>query len=169
MNYLLAALFSLILIQLPTEINYLQKQKPQIKECTGNYIEVNYSLPSTEKRLFVKHCGKIVYKTYVAHGKNSGGLYAKNFSNKPGSLQSSLGNMKVGQPYYGKHGISYKLIGLNKGLNDNVFNRSIVIHSSYYIGYGKTGRSEGCLAIPIQDYKQLLKYIKPGMRVFAHR
>jgi len=32
-----------------------------------------------------------LYRTYVAHGKNSGDEYASSFSNEPESFKSSLG------------------------------------------------------------------------------
>ena len=53
----------------------------------------DFSQSSKRKRLYVidlNEC-KLLLNTYVAHGKNSGGEYAKKFSNKPESLQSSLG------------------------------------------------------------------------------
>jgi hypothetical protein len=76
--------------------------------------------------------------------------------------------MKVGEAYYGKHGLSYRLLGQEPGINDNVYKRAIVIHGADYIGYGKTGKSLGCLAIPTKDYKDFLKYVKPGMDVRVH-
>lgn len=132
------------------------------------YIDVNFSKPSSEKRLTVVENGDIIYRTWVSHGRESGELYAKSFSNVPNSNKSSLGKMRVGQKYYGKHGLSYRLIGLETGINDNVEQRAIVIHSADYIGYGKTGRSLGCLAIPTKDYADFLKYVKPGMEVRVH-
>ena len=51
------------------------------------------SQSSRRKRLYLidlNEC-KLLLNTYVAHGKNSGGEYARKFSNRPESLQSSLG------------------------------------------------------------------------------
>lgn len=133
------------------------------------YIDVDFSKPSSEKRLTVVENGAIVYSTWVSHGRESGQLYAVSFSNVPNSNKSSLGRMRVGTKYFGKHGLSYRLIGLEKGINDNVEKRAIVIHSADYIGYGKTGRSLGCLAIPTKDYQTFLKYVKPGVEVRVHK
>ena len=51
------------------------------------------SQSSRRKRLYLidlKEC-KLLLNTFVAHGKNSGGEYARKFSNRPESRQSSLG------------------------------------------------------------------------------
>jgi hypothetical protein len=67
---------------------------------------IDYSLPSAKKRLAVAdvRTGKVLFHTYVAHGKGSGVKYAIRFSNKPGTKTSSLGVYLTGHTYYGKHG-----------------------------------------------------------------
>lgn len=132
-----------------------------------HYIDVDFSKPSSEKRLTVVKNGAIVFSTWVSHGRESGELYAKSFSNTPNSHKSSLGRYRVAEKYYGKHGLSYRLIGLDN-TNSNAYDRAIVIHSADYIGYGKTGRSLGCPAIPTKDYQEFLKWVKPGIEVRMH-
>ncbi len=134
----------------------------------NRYLDVDFSLPSNEKRMCVKDGNTNLYCTWVAHGRNSGGLYADRFSNKNGSGESSLGKMRIGESYYGKHGLSYRLIGLETGVNNNVYSRDIVIHSADYIGYGHTGRSLGCLAVPTLDKSKLFSYLYTGMLVKTH-
>lgn len=48
----------------------------------------DFSQPSSKKRLYIfdTRNGRVVYNTYVAHGKNSGLVYAERFSNTPESL-----------------------------------------------------------------------------------
>src|SRR3990167_1196726 len=54
---------------------------------------IDYSKPSTEKRLWVFDMknNHTLFNTWVSHGKNSGDVSAKSFSNSPGSLKSSIG------------------------------------------------------------------------------
>lgn len=133
-----------------------------------NYIVVDFNQPSTVKRFKIYDSqGILIFQTFVAHGRGSGsGKYLDSVSNKPGSNQSSVGTYRIGESYRGRHGISYRLDGLSS-TNSNARRRAIVIHSADYIGYGKTGHSEGCFAIPTRDYKTVLKLIKPGMYLYA--
>src|SRR5690606_10028430 len=54
---------------------------------------IDFTLPSTEKRMVVLDMKnkKVLYHTIVSHGRNSGDKYARSFSNRHGSFQSSLG------------------------------------------------------------------------------
>lgn len=137
-------------------------------ESLQRHIDVDFSKPITEKRLCVKQGTEKLYCTWVSHGVNSGGTYATSFSNQPGSKKSSLGEMKLGERYYGSHGLSYRIIGLEPGKNNNVLDRDIVLHGSDYIGYGHTGKSWGCLSVPNRDKAQLFKYFYTGMKINVH-
>ncbi len=131
---------------------------------------IDYTLPSTQKRFFVLNLrsGKLIFREYVAHGRNSGENYATSFSNEIGSLKSCLGVFRTGDTYIGKHGYSLKLIGLEKGKNDNAQKRHIVIHGANYVSekfirlYGRLGRSWGCPALPVDKAKPIIDYIKGG-------
>ena len=128
---------------------------------------IDYSKPSTEKRFFVLDIEnkKLLYRCYVAHGKNSGNNYADSFSNESKSLKSSLGFFITGETYSGNNGYSLKLDGLEKYINDNARAREIVIHGAEYVSeefirkYGRLGRSWGCPALPADISKEIIDKI----------
>jgi hypothetical protein len=99
---------------------------------------------------------------------------AEKFSNTPLSNQSSLGFYKTAETYHGKHGLSLRLDGLEKGINDKARQRAIVIHSAKYAEesfiktYGRLGRSFGCPALPAGNYTEIIKLIKDGTLLFIY-
>lgn len=137
---------------------------------------IDFTLPSTEKRMWVIDLrkGEILHHSLVAHGKNSGELYAKNFSNKHNSYQSSLGFFRTGEIYTGKHGMSLKLHGLEPGINDQAEARAIVIHSAEYVDekyarkLGRLGRSWGCPAIPVENHEEVIRELAGGSCLFIY-
>lgn len=137
---------------------------------------VDYSLPSTQKRLYVLDMteGKILFHSLAAHGRNSGQLYASNFSNKPSSFKTSLGFFVTGSTYMGGNGYSLKLNGCEKGINDKALERAIVMHGADYVDdnfaaqNGYLGRSHGCPAVPQNISKKIIDVIKNGSCVFLY-
>jgi len=137
---------------------------------------VDYSKPSTDRRFFVIDIEKkqLLYKCLVAHGKNSGDLYAEKFSNSPETLKSSLGFFITGEIYYGRHGIALRLDGREKGINDNARMREIVIHGADYVSdefirkYGRAGLSWGCPALPVDVTKDIVSLICDGSCLFIY-
>ena len=95
---------------------------------------MDFSRPSTEERMYVLDLEnkEILFKSYVSHGKNTGDLYAENFSNVAESNKSSLGFYMTEAPYKGSNGYSLRLAGLEKGINDNAMKRNIVVHGADY-------------------------------------
>jgi hypothetical protein len=137
---------------------------------------IDYSKPSTEKRLWVfdlKH-GRTLFNTWVSHGKNSGDAVATSFSNSSGSLKSSIGVFLTDETYDGNNGYSLRLRGLERGVNDNAYNRSVVMHGANYVNadiikrHGRVGRSWGCPAVSKELSKPIIDTIKYNTLIFAY-
>jgi len=77
---------------------------------------IDFNLPSSEKRMYVLDMikKKVLFVSYVSHGRNSGENYATSFSNRNGSHQSSLGFYRTAGTYQGGNGYSLLLDGLEK-------------------------------------------------------
>jgi L,D-transpeptidase-like protein len=136
----------------------------------------DFSLSSRQKRLFIidlKNFG-LVLNTYVAHGRRSGGEFAKKFSNKTNSHQSSLGFYITKNTYYGENGLSLRLEGIERGFNDKALRRNIVVHGSEYASDNFLnanqflGRSHGCPAVPEEDIETVVSTIKEGSCFFIY-
>ena len=136
---------------------------------------IDMSLSANKNRFFLIDLNnkKIIHKSIVAHGKNSGGEYAKYFSNKVGSYKSSIGFYRTAETYNGKHGLSLRLDGLEY-CNNNARKRAIVIHAADYVSenfiknYGRLGRSLGCPSLPQKDYDKVVHKIKNGSLLFIY-
>jgi hypothetical protein len=135
----------------------------------------DFSQPSDKKRMYIIDVEnqKVLINTYVAHGKNSGFEKAERFSNRHESLQSSLGFYVTKGTYHGKHGLSLKLDGLERGFNDNAESRAVVIHGADYIGEHRLaspymGRSFGCPAVPQPLAPKVINIIKNGTTLFIY-
>jgi len=137
---------------------------------------VDFSLPSSQKRLFVVDVrnSKLLFNTLVSHGRNSGKLNAVNFSNKRNSNMSSLGFYITDNTYMGEHGLSLRLRGTEKGINDNAMSRAIVMHGAGYVdesfinNQGYIGRSLGCPAIPEDMKEPIITALKNGACLFIY-
>ena len=137
---------------------------------------IDFSKPSTAERMVVldlRH-KKVLHASVVSHGRNSGGNYATSFSNQNGSYKSSLGFYVTENTYQGKHGTSLILNGLEKGFNDKAKQRAIVMHGADYTNphvaasAGRLGRSLGCPALPLSNYKPIINTIKNGTLLFIY-
>jgi hypothetical protein len=137
---------------------------------------IDFSLPSTAKRLFIidMQNGRLLFNTFVAHGRNSGILMATRFSNRFNSFMSSLGFYVTGDPFMGRNGYSLRLEGVEHGINDHALSRSIIMHPADYVSeehiqrYGYLGRSEGCPAIPEALDQPIIDEIKGGSCLFFY-
>jgi hypothetical protein len=137
---------------------------------------IDYSLPSAARRLWVLdvRTRRVLFHEFVAHGRNSGDGMASEFSNTPGSYQSSIGLYRTEDVYLGQHGGSLRLTGLEPGYNDLAWERAIVIHGASYVSadhiaeYGRLGRSLGCPALPYGVHQRIIERIQGGSAVFAY-
>ena len=137
---------------------------------------IDYSLPSTEKRLWVLDLerGEVLFHELTTHGKGTGGNMAREFSNVSMSLKSNLGLMTTAETYYGKNGYSLRLDGHEQGFNDQARPRAIVIHGADYATpafisrIGRLGRSWGCPALDPKVSRELIDTIKGGSVVFGY-
>ena len=137
---------------------------------------IDYSKPSTEKRLWVYDLTtrELLWEELVAHGQGSGANFAKEFSNQPDSHQTSLGLFVTDTTYVGKNGYSLRLDGLDKGMNDRARERAIVMHGAPYVSdafvkaNGRLGRSWGCPAVSDAVARRLIDSVKGGGLVFAY-
>lgn len=145
-------------------------------DAKGILTIVDYSLPSSEKRMWVLNLNQLqlIHYSLVTHGSGSGLLYARHFSNTPESFQSSLGLFLTKQSYDGQVGHALRLQGLEPGINDNAEPRGIVVHAAEYADenfidqYGRLGRSEGCFALPVSSSKNIIESIENGTLIFAY-
>ena len=137
---------------------------------------IDFSKPSTEKRLFVfdMKARRLLYSSVVAHGKNSGENYATSFSNEHGSHKSSLGFYLTAGTYRGRNCYSLILEELEKGINDQARERAIVMHGAAYANpsvirsAGRLGRSFGCPAVPEALSRPIIDAIKGGSVLYIY-
>ncbi len=125
---------------------------------------VDFSLSSNKERLWVIDLKqqKVLFHTLVAHGKNTGNEFAAKFSDTPDSFMSSIGFYVTGETYFGKHGLSLRLDGMEKNYNANARERAVVMHGADYVSKdfikqaGRLGRSLGCPAVPVALHKDII-------------
>lgn len=137
---------------------------------------IDYSRPSTQPRLWVfdLHDATLLFAEHVAHGKGSGENRATRFSNRVGSLQSSLGLFTAAETYAGENGYSLRMDGLEPGINDRARERLLVMHGADYVDpkqaarQGRLGRSWGCPALRRAVAHEVIDSLKDGQMVFAY-
>lgn len=137
---------------------------------------VDFNMSSREKRFWVIDLSnkKLLFNSLVAHGRGSGDDMARQFSNTANSHQSSLGFYVTGATYHGKHGLSLKLNGIDKGHNTNALSRAVVVHGAEYVSqefvnrHGRLGRSHGCPALPVELTRSVIDTIKDQTCLFIN-
>ncbi len=140
---------------------------------------VDFSAASGVPRLQIVDIanGRVLKNLLVAHGRGSDPAntgVVQRFSNRPGSNASSSGSFLIGDTYFGKHGRSRRLHGLDPE-NDQALARAIVIHSADYVSEGqakaagRVGRSQGCFTVSHDDLGEVLALLGPGRLLLAGR
>lgn len=137
---------------------------------------IDFRRRSDEKRLHVFDIEARTVSSYLcAHGKGSDpdndGI-ATSFSNVDGSNKSSLGIYRCAETYFGIHGYSMRLDGLEPS-NDNARHRAIVVHPADYVSdafvaaNGRVGRSLGCPAVDAAYSQTIIDQLKLGSFLIA--
>jgi hypothetical protein len=137
---------------------------------------IDFRLSSAKERFWSIDLAnkKVLYHSLVAHGRNSGEEFAKNFSNQLESHMSSFGFYVTGSTYIGKHGLSLFLDGMDDGYNSNARTRSVVMHSAEYVNEqfvkqnGRLGRSLGCPAIPVTNHEEVINKLMDKTCLFIY-
>jgi len=157
----------------------------QARTCAASYGDIegdtrlaviDYSMPSTEKRMWVfdLEAGEVLYNEHVSHGQGSGGNMTTAFSNNEGSHQTSLGLFRTAETYVGGNGYSMRMDGLDPGWNDNARERLIVMHGAPYVNpdaaakQGRLGRSWGCPAVRDAVAREIIDTLKGGELLFSY-
>lgn len=144
-------------------------------DAAGRLAIIDFSLPSSEQRLWIFDLEgrELLLHELVAHGEGSGQNLASRFSNITGSHQSSIGLFRTSESYYGRHGYSLRMDGLEQGVNDRARDRAIVIHGADYVDpawidrQGRIGRSQGCPAVRQEVAEQVVDTLKDGQFLFS--
>jgi hypothetical protein len=137
---------------------------------------IDYSKPSTEKRLWVfdLRSRELLYEELVAHGQGTGDNLAKVFSNEPDTHASSLGLFLTEDTYVGRNGYSLRLKGLDEGFNHRAGERAIVMHGAPYVSddfvkkNGRLGRSWGCPALREGVAREVIDRVRGNGIVFSY-
>ena len=151
-------------------VGYLNLRRAGKISRPGVLAVADMDLPSSEPRLWVLdlRAGEVLHRSPVAHGRGSGQLRARRFSNTIKSACTALGFYRTQDTYQGKHGLSRRLRGLDAGQNDNALRRYVVLHAADYVSraylqrHGQAGNSRGCPALPPDQYRAIIGSVGEG-------
>jgi hypothetical protein len=127
---------------------------------------IDMRIPSGKKRFFVYNLDmdSAEIAGLVTHGSGSDtGTGELTFSNTPDSYCTSIGKYKMGNSYYGRFGLAFKLYGLDK-TNSKAFDRFVVLHGhgcvpNEEVAPGSICVSLGCPTVSPEFLTQLKSYI----------
>ncbi|MDP3460265.1 MAG: murein L,D-transpeptidase catalytic domain family protein [Hyphomonas sp.] len=153
----------------------IEARSPERRD-PGKLVVVDYSLHSSQERLFVIDLETGAVTAFrAAHGLGSDADhdgFLDSFSGVPESQASPEGTFRVAEEYTGKHGQSYRLDGLDAA-NKTARARAIVIHAADYAEpdflkqHGKLGRSNGCIVFSKADLARFTEAVSKGTLIFV--
>jgi hypothetical protein len=155
---------------------YTLRQKGKLQDSTIITI-IDFAQSGNNQRMYIIDLKqqKIIHKSLVAHGVNSGSEYPRKFSDIENSLQSSIGFYVTGEGFScRKYGSSMRLNGCESNYNRHARSRGIIVHAAEYATqefvdkYGLLGRSHGCPALPFKDFDKTVNTIKDGSCFFIY-
>ena len=124
------------------------------------------SLPANHKRFFIYDLktDSVRNSGLVTHGNcNQFWLEGRKYANDIGCGCTSLGKYKIGNSYYGRFGLAFKLHGLDN-TNSNAFKRYVVLHSHSCVPDNEVVeeicQSNGCPTVSPEFLKLLEAIIK---------
>lgn len=131
---------------------------------------IDMSVPANHKRFFIYDLKKdsIRNSGLVTHGNcNQYWLNGRKYGNEIGCGCTSLGKYKVGNSYYGRFGLAFKLHGLDN-TNSNAFKRYVVLHSHSCVpdkeAVEEICQSNGCPTVSPEFLKVLETVIKRSQK-----
>ena len=107
---------------------------------------------------------KVLHKGLVTHGNcGEAFLTERRYGNTAGCNCTSLGKYKIGNKYYGRFGLAYKLHGL-ESTNNKAFERFVVLHAHSCVPDEEVKpypicQSNGCPTVSPNFLQTLAKYI----------
>ena len=127
---------------------------------------IDMNLHSGSNRFFVYSFSQkeIIQQGLVAHGNcGEAFLTGRRYGNTPGCNCTSLGKYKIGNRYYGRFGVAYKLHGLDS-TNNNAFKRFVVLHAHGCVPDAEVSplpicQSNGCPTVSPAFLNTLATYI----------
>ena len=135
----------------------------------------DFSRSSSTTRFHILDLRNARIESYlVAHGRGSDPAHTgwlQRFSNLPGSEATSQGAFLTKDVYFGAHGRSRRLAGLDPE-NNQAEPRGIVVHGAWYVNQelaakGAIGRSQGCFAFEQSQVGQIIDRLGPGQLILA--
>lgn len=127
---------------------------------------IDMNLPANNKRFFIYRLDRdtIQNSGLVTHGNcNQYWLKGRRYSNSVGCGCTSLGKYKIGNAYYGRFGLAFKLHGLDN-TNNNAFKRYVVLHAHDCVPdkevVEEICQSNGCPTVSPQFLKVLESIVK---------
>ena len=159
----------------------LAKQKQVVYNTPNKHfvVIIDYTKSIDDVRLFVVDIERstIMLRSTVSHARNSGLIFATNYSNERDTKKSSPGAYQTKGTYFGEYGYSMVLKGL-ESFNNNAEKRYIVFHSTGFNSNGKivdvnrilhSKYSWGCFATSEDINKKIIDTVKNGSLVYVKR